>query len=314
MYINAVSHYLPGTILSNNDLSKLNGLTEIDIFKKSGIKERRKASSKENTNTMAIESIKPAIENLPYPINDIDLIIGCSYTPFDTVGTIAHAVQKHLNISNTRAIYLSTACSSFVVALEVAEGLFATKKASKALIVCSEHNSIYNNEADPISGHLWGDGAASVFISKERTSDKDIKIVDVFSSSQGNIGKSIDGVYVRPNKDRLKMPYGKDVYMYACKYMTDVTNQILQKNKLNINNLNYLIPHQANIRIIDNVVCQLKFDINKTLVNIDFLGNTGCASAVIALSQNISKFKKNDIVVITVFGGGYSSGAALLKM
>ena len=109
-------------------------------------------------------TIEDAIKNLPYDIKDIDLIVSASYSPYDTVATIAHLAQRKYDIPNMRALYASAACSSFVNGLEIVEGYFASGKAKKALLVCSEHNTYYSNESDPKCGHLWGDAAVAFFL------------------------------------------------------------------------------------------------------------------------------------------------------
>ena len=313
MYINSISHYIPKQIIRNDYFKKINGLSEEWILSRTGIQERRKALPKESTNTMANEAVKMALKQLPYSITDIDLIIGATYTPYDTIGTLAHSVQNEFNISDAKAISISTACSSFINAIEIVEGYFATNKANKALIVASEHNTAYYDEKDMQAGHLWGDGAAAVFISKEQLSEKDYQIVDVITKGLGNIGKSVNGVFLRPTNEGIKMPYGKDVFINANKYMISTLLEILEKNKISINDLNYVIPHQANIRIIEHIRKELNISEEKVIVNIHKLGNTGCASTPIAFSQNLDKFKKEDLIGVTVFGGGYSSGAMLVK-
>ena len=109
------------------------------------------------------------------------------------------------------------------------------------------------------------------------------------------------------------MPFGKDVFQYACKYMLLETEQILNKNDIDLSQLNYFIPHQANARITDYVAKKMNIEQSCVLTNIEQLGNTGSASTPIVLSQNLKKYNQNDIIVISVFGGGYSSGAILLK-
>jgi 3-oxoacyl-[acyl-carrier-protein] synthase-3 len=262
---------------------------------------------------MAIEAVNIGVKKLPYLISDIDLIIGATYTPYDTVGTLAHSIQYEFNIADAKVISISTACSSFINAVEIVEGYFATEKASKALIVASEHNTAYHDEKDMQAGHLWGDGAAAVFISKEKLSENDLQIIDVITNGLGNIGKSINAISLHPANGGIKMPYGKDVFINANKYMISTLMEILEKNKVALNDLNYVIPHQANIRIIEHIRKELNISKEKVLVNIDKLGNTGCASTPIAFSQNQNKFKKEDLIAFTVFGGGYSSGAMLVK-
>jgi 3-oxoacyl-[acyl-carrier-protein] synthase-3 len=313
MIINFISSYIPEIIVTNDFFTDNYGISGEVIISKCGIKQRRRTRPEENTNSMAIETVKKVFFESPLSLNKIDLIIGATYTPYDTVGTLAHAVQKQFDIANAKCFTVDSACSSFVNALEIVECYFANKKASKALIIVSENNSVYNDYSDEKSGFLWGDGAAAVVISKERHSDEDIEVIDINTAGLGTIGKSIDGVFLKPSNGGLKMPFGKDVFQYACTYMIKETEQILHKNDIPISQLNYLIPHQANVRIIDYVTRKLNLENSQILTNIECFGNTGSASAAIVLADNWGKFKKNDTVVISVFGGGYSSGGVLLK-
>ncbi len=313
MYINAIRHYLPQTIVSNEHYTNLNGLTDDWIFKRSGIRKRTKAGADENTNTMSIDAIKSATGILPYNLSDVDLIVGATYTPYDTVGTLAHAVQSHFNIHRAKAVTITSACSSFLNAVEIVEGYFALNKARKAIVIASEHNSAYNNDRNEQSGYLWGDGAGVAFISKERFSEADIQIIDINTSGLGHIGKGVDGVYLRPFDGGLQMPYGKDVFVYACKYMVSEVENILEKNSYSTKDIVHFVPHQANSRIIDNVAKSLGLNNGQRIVNIEETGNTGCASTIVALSQNYVRFMKDELIVVTVFGGGYSSGAMLMK-
>ena len=313
MIINLVTDYIPDFIIPNEYFFDNYGITNEEIVSKSGIKQRRRTRPDENTNSMAIEAVKKALPDLPFPINAIDLIIGATYTPYDTAGTLAHAVQKQFNICKAKCFTIDSACSSFVNAIEIADCYFVNKKASKALIVISENNSAYNDDSDKNSGFLFGDGAAAVFITNQRYSTDDIEMLDVNTSGLGHIGKSIDAVYVRPNNGGIRMPFGKDVFQYACKYMLLETEQILYNNDIHLSESKYFIPHQANSRITDYVTKKLKLEPSQVLTNIEQFGNTGSASTPIVLSQNMGKYKQNDIIVISVFGGGYSSGAVLLK-
>ena len=313
MYINTASHYLPTTTIFNEYYTRLVGLSDDWIFKRSGIRSRLKADPGENTNTMAIEAVKLALDRLPYSIKDVDLIVGATYTPYDTVGTLAHAVQRFFNIAKARVISISSACSSFLNAVEIVEGYFAINKANKALVVASEHNTAYSTDTDTQSGHLWGDGAAAAFISKKKASEEDIKIIDLNTTGLGHIGKGTEGVYLRPNEGGLKMPFGKDIFVNASKYMISEVKNILKKNHISLDKIVHLIPHQANSRIISQVAEGLGLHNGELIMNIEDTGNTGCASTMIALSQSWKIFKKNELIVVTVFGGGYSSGAMLLE-
>jgi 3-oxoacyl-[acyl-carrier-protein] synthase III len=313
MFLNAVSHYLPEQVIGNDYFTKINGLSDEWLLSRTGIRERRKALPSENSHSMAIESVKAGINNVPYPVKDVDLVIGATYTPFDTIGTLAHYVQQSFEIRNAQAVTITSACASFINALEIAQGYFSLNKAKTALIVASEHNSAYNDETDIRSGHLWGDGAAAVFVSKERKSDQDYEILDIVTKGLANEGKSTDGIWLRPQHGGLQMPHGRDVYIQANKYMINILQEILERNNLSVEDVDFLIPHQANLKIIKHIQHDLGLTDEKILINIDKLGNTGCASAVIAFSQNLEKFQTGNLIALTVFGGGYSSGAALFK-
>jgi 3-oxoacyl-[acyl-carrier-protein] synthase III len=312
MYINVAAHYLPSTTVPNEYYLNLVGLSDEWIYKRSGIRSRTRANTDENTNTMSIEATKSAIDGLPYPVKDVDLIVGATYTPYDTVGTLAHAVQRFFHIPEARVISISSACSSFLNAVEIVEGYFATNKARRALVVASEHNSAYSDDCDVQSGHLWGDGAGVVFISKEKASEGDIEILDLNTTGLGHIGKGVEGVYLRPNEGGLKMPFGRDVFVNASKYMASEVKNILNKNHIALKEIAHLIPHQANSRIMAKVAEILGLHNGEVIMNIEENGNTGCASTMIALSQSWKRFRKGELIVITVFGGGYSSGAMLL--
>ncbi len=313
MFINATGYYIPEERVDNQHFLELNGLTSDWIEQRTGIKTRSKAKPEENTTTMGIEAIKQAIPHLPYDITEVDLIIMASYSPFDTVATGAHVAQREFNIINAKALYLSSACSSFVNALEVIEGYFCMGKASKALIISADKNSAYSNETDPKSGHLWGDAAAAFFISKERYTEKDAQILEIVTEGLGHIGKGPEGVQLRPRDGGIMMPEGRDVFIQACTYMPKNVLYLLEKNNYTLDDLSYFIGHQANMRIMSNIAKQLELPDEKFLHNIEELGNTGSVSSALVYAQNEDKLKKGDLVAITVFGGGYSAGAVLIK-
>lgn len=310
MFLEEISHYVPSETVPNSYFKEVNGLSDEWITTRTGIKSRSKASLDETTNTMAIDAVK----NLSVSIQDVDLIIAASYTPYDTVATMAHVVQREFSIENAMAIYVSSACSSLINAFEIAEGYFAMGKAKKALIVASEHNWAYSNESDEKSGHLWGDGASAMVITKDKTTNSSAEILDIYTRGLGHIGQGPKGVYLTPADEGLMMPNGRDVFIHAITYMEEALLTILERNHVTVEEMDYVIPHQANQRIIKNLSQRLKKKDGTVLSNIEHLGNTGCASTAICLSENIDKIKKKDAIVgLTVFGGGYSSGAMLMK-
>ena len=314
MYINTTGLYIPRERISNEYFSEKTGLTDEWIIQRTGIRTRSRASADENINTMSVDAVKNTLPSLPYDIKDVDLIISSTYSPYDTVGTAAHVVQREFGIENAKAFTMSSACSSFINALEIVEGYFAIGKARKALIIGGDKNSAYSNEDDPKAGHLWGDAAVAFFISNERVTDSDYEILDIYTEALGCMGKGPEGIQLRPRDGGISMPEGKDVFTQACTYMPKNALRLLEKRGQTFSDLSYFIGHQANMRILKNIANSTNISEEKVLSNIEDLGNTGSASCALVFAQNIEKFKKNDLICISVFGGGYSAGACLIRI
>ncbi|MDR0742936.1 MAG: ketoacyl-ACP synthase III [Tannerella sp.] len=314
MYINATGYYIPEERVPNEYFTKITGMTDEWIIQRTGIKTRSRAREDENMNTMSVNAVRNALPSLPYDIKEVDLIISATYSPFDTVGTAAHVVQYEFGIEEVKAFTISSACSSFINALEIIEGYFATGKAHKALIIGGDKNSAYNNEDDPKSGHLWGDAAVAFFISNERITDRDYEVLDMYTEALGCLGKGPEGIQLRPRNGGIRMPEGKDVFVQACTYMPKNALRLLEKNGYTFNDLSYFIGHQANMRILKNIANNINLSEEKVLSNIEELGNTGSASCALVFAQNEAKFKNGDLVCISVFGGGYSAGACLIHI
>lgn len=313
MFINATGFYVPVERVHNDYFLKVNGLTSEWIEQRTGIITRSIAEPDENISTMGLNAIQNALPKLPYDIKEVDLIISASYSPYDTVATAAHVAQREYKIDNAKVFSISSACSSFVNALEIVEGYFAIGKASKALILSADNNSRYQNESDPQAGHLWGDAAAAFFISKEKIKETDAEVIDIYTEGLGHLGKSTDAVMLRPHDGGIMMPEGRDVFVQACTYMPKNVLYLLEKNSYTLDDLSYFIGHQANMRILANIAKQLDLPQEKFLHNIEELGNTGSVSSALVYAQNEHTFRKGDLIAITVFGGGYSAGSCLIK-
>ena len=182
------------------------------------------------------------------------------------------------------------------------------------MLICSEQNSYYSNPSDPKSGHLWGDAAVVYFLSKERLTEDDIEVEEIYTEGLGHLGKGPDGVKLRPKTEGITMPDGRDVFMYACKYMIHALEKAMKANNSTIEDFKYIITHQANKRIVAQVAHRLGLPMERFLNNIEELGNTGSASAPLVLAQNREKFRKGDKTALVGFGGGYSCGCVILKI
>ncbi len=313
MYINAIGSYVPSLRITNDYFLTVNGLTDEWIQQRTGIRSRSHADPDENHNTMGLDAIRDAMQRLPYPVTDVDLIVSASYSPCDTVGTLAHVAQREFAIAGAKAVYASAACSSFINGLEIVEGYFAMGKATKALLICSEHNTFYSHPSDPKSGHLWGDAAVAYFLSADPIGDGDFKVLTVFTEGLGNIGKGPEGVKLRPKDGGITMPDGRDVFIHACRYMVYALEHALCQCAITTADVDYYICHQANKRIVVQVENRLDIPTERFLNNIEELGNTGSASAPLVLAQHQDEMKPGQRAALMVFGGGYSCGCFIVE-
>lgn len=314
MYINTMGSYIPNKRITNDYFTQVNGLTDEWISQRTGIKTRSRAAEKETMNYMCSEAVSKAKATLPYDISEVDLIIFASYTPSDTIATTGYLIQREYNITGAKVFYISSACSSAINAIEIIRSFFTSELSTKALLICADRNSTYSDDTDCMSGHLWGDGATAIFFSNKPYSNNDPQVIDIITQGLGHIGRGPEGVFLEPHKDGLQMPNGRDVFMQACTYITQNTKDILDWSGYSIDDLTFFIGHQANLRILKNVAGQLGIGEEKVLSNIEELGNTGSASTLLVFIENFSRFQPGNLICLSVFGGGYSAGACLIKM
>lgn len=313
MFLTSISHYVPSGRVPNSYFEAVNGLTDEWIESRTGIKTRSKAAEGENTHTMAVQAVRNLSQKASFPLSEIDLVVAGTYSPYDTVATLGHIVQKEIDAAHIPVVTISSACSSFLNAVEIVQGYFAMGKATKAMVVVAEHNTQYANESDPMAGHLWGDGAAALIFTKERTTENDLEMIDLETGGAATVGKGTEGVTLRPRNGGIVMEHGRDVFIHACDYMARISKNLLEKHGYTLDDLTYFVPHQANLRISKNVAGKLDLPMERVLSNIQEYGNTGCAGCAIALSENRNKVKSGDVLAVSVFGGGYSYGAMILQ-
>jgi 3-oxoacyl-[acyl-carrier-protein] synthase III len=312
VFVHASGEYLPSQVVDNSYFSELTG-RPIEWFERlTGIRERRRASLEENTNTMAIAAVQSLLQTNADALRDVDLIVGASYTPWDTIGTIAHVLQQHFRLHGAKAIHLSTACSSFIDSLELVMAYRESGRATKALIVAAEHNSLFSSDQDEKSGHLWGDGAAA-FVVGAMSEGQHMQVIDVASVGLADLGHGPEAIQMLSRSDGLTMRHGRDIFVHACREMSKMARHVLAKNDVPMSELRILIPHQANKRIIDCVMKELEIAEDRVALTVDSLGNTGCASVAITYHRHCHRVAPGEYALLVTFGGGYSAGAALLK-
>lgn len=310
MFILASSEFVPAQTVGNEYFSRLLDKPVSWFEQRTGIRERHRASGEENVHTMALAAVAGLKEQGALP-GQVDLIIAASYTPLDTIGTMAHVIQREFGLRGAKAMYLSTACSSFLDALDVTWMYFKSGRINNALIVAAEHNSAYARDEDITSGHLWGDGAAAVMLG---TSSKGARFEVIETRTRG-CGDQGHGPYAisLTYQHGLQMPHGREVFAQACEEMERAIREIVTGNGLTLEDVQLLVPHQANKRIIDHVADALGLPADRCALTVDHLGNTGCASVAITFHRTAHRVAPGGYAVLVTFGGGYSVGAALVR-
>ncbi len=313
-FINHLGTYVPDARVDNDRFSELTGQDADWFVARTGIHSRSRAAAEETTTSMGLAAVRDLLARSGADaLKGVDLVIGASYTPDDTLSTMASVVQRTFDIQDARVYFLSTACSSFISGLELAQVMLRAGEARKALIVVSEHNSFYSDDADRMSGHLWGDGAAAVVVSAEEQ-DALFSIDYVRSRGVACAGKGPEAIALRPAEGArgLVMAEGRDVFAQACVYLVEEVNHGLEQLGLSVQDIDWLVPHQANLRILRRVAQTLGLPEERCVVTVDELGNTGCASIPISIDRVLGDLKPGHRIAATAFGGGYSCGVAML--
>lgn len=313
--------YTPKNLVENERLQEFLETSDEWIRTRTGI-ERRYISLDENTSDLAVEASKKALNQAGLSAEDIDLIIVATVTPDNFTPSTACIVQDKLGAKNAWAFDINAACTGFIYALKLGRSLIRSGEAKNALIIGAETLSKALNWEDRGSCVLFGDGAgATVLTSTEE--DCGIKCVNVKSDGSKGDSLVIQGLPLNsPFKDGREVSEnyinmnGREIFKFATKVMEGSIVEILEKENIKIEDIDAIIPHQANLRIIDYVVKRLGIPREKFITNLQNYGNTSGASIPIALCESINEgnLKKGDNIIMVGFGGGLTWGAALIKL
>ena len=314
-----VGSYLPKNKFSNEDLSQFIDTSDEWITKRSGIKSRHFVSKNELTSDLATNAALKAIKMSELNINDIDLIIVATTTPDNTFPSTATRVQQKLGAKGI-AFDVQAVCAGFVFALSVASSMMKDNHSKNCIVIGADSMSKLLNWEDRTTSVLFGDGAGAVVLQKEENLDKKFDGWGILSNvihSDGNFYNLLctnSGVSLNQKVGFIEM-VGKEIFKHAVEKLCSSFQEALDLCNKNISHIDWLIPHQANQRILSAVSDKLKIKNEKVISTVEFHGNTSAASIPLALDVAIDskKVKNGNIIGLQAIGGGLSWGSSIIK-
>jgi len=320
--ITALGTYVPPRVLTNADLEKMVDTTSEWILERVGIRERHIAAKGVGASDLAVCAVKNMLDSNPFDLQEVDLIVVGTVTPDMMYPSTACMVQHKLGIENTWGFDVSAGCSGFLYALNTGVKFVESGQYKKVLVIGADVNSSMTDYTDRAVCIIFGDGAGAVLL--EPCADGE-GVIDHVAQVEGMGGQYLfmpGGGSLNPASHETvdqKMHYihqdGKNVFKYAVKKMAEMTERVLEKNKLTGKDIDCFIAHQANRRIITATADRLGMPMEKVIINIDRFGNTTAGTIPIAMKTAVDegKLKKGDLLLIASVGAGFTSGATLLR-
>lgn len=323
--ISGTGSYLPPKILKNVEFQKL-GLDTTDewITARTGVKERRIADAHTAASDLGLKAAQKALASASLSSKDIDMIIFATITPDTSCPSAANWLQAKLGVSDAVTFDIAAACSGFIFALNVAEQYLKNRTCRHILVVASEVMSRTLNWSDRTTCILWGDGAGAAILTLGNNGHKILsthihtdgaKGQDLLLPGGGSKTTPISHESVDRGLHYLNMIEAKYSFRVAVKYFMEVISEAAAYNRIDIHDIAWFIPHQANIRMFQYIADSMKIPFDKFYMNIHKYGNISSASCAIALDEaaNDGSIRENDVVCLPVFGGGLTWGSALIK-
>ena len=310
-------HYLPKKIMTNNDLSKFVDTNDEWILSRTGITQRFIAGKKELTSDLAIVASKNAIRKAGIKSNDIDYIILATTTPDQTFPSTASKVQASLKIGNTPSFDVQAVCSGFIYSLQLADSLIKSRKARNILVIGAETLSKIVDWNDRRTCVLFGDGAGAVIIrAEDNECDQGILSSNLFSDGSWHDSLYADGGPSLDQKVGKIRMNGQDIFKQAVTKLSESTLLSLKDCNKRIEDIDFFIPHQANLRIINGTAKRLGIPTNKVISTVDLHANTSAASIPLALSTSLEKgiINHGDLIALCAIGGGLTWGSCILRL
>lgn len=320
--ITAVGGYVPQFVLTNKMLEEMVDTNDEWITTRTGIKERRvlKKEEGEGSSYLAIQAAKQILEKKNLDPAEIDLVIVATATPDSMVASTAAFVASEIGAKNAFAYDLLAACSSFLFGMSTAASYIQSGRYKKVLLIGADKMSSIIDYTDRTTCIIFGDGAGAVLF---EPNEEGLGLQDEYLRADGagrqflgmEGGGSLMPATEQTVKDKKHFIFqdGKTVFKFAVSNMADVAEQIMKRNNLTDTDVSWLVPHQANKRIIDATANRMGLDHSKVLMNIQRYGNTTSATLPLLLSDYEDKLKKGDNLVFAAFGGGFTWGSIYLK-
>ncbi|MEZ5993820.1 MAG: beta-ketoacyl-ACP synthase III [Planctomycetota bacterium] len=317
----SIGAYLPERVVTNDEISTIVDTSDEWIFQRTGIHERRWAREDEYTSDMAIEATKVALSRAEMQPTDIDYIIVATASPDNTFPNTACWVQQGLQMGDIPALDISTACAGFAYALELAGSLVSTDSYKNVLVIGSEKLSSITNFNDRSSCILFADGAGAAVVTK--TEGRGTIICsrngarfdyDALNVAAGGCRRPASQDTVEKNEHTIALK-GRTVYKFAVQKFYEMADEACRRAGITSDDIALVIPHQANVNIIESAMKRAGIGMDRVLINIDRYGNTSSASIPIAFDEALEtgRIKRGDYILLEAFGGGLSWGYNLVQ-
>ena len=316
--IRGVGMYLPNKILTNNDISEFVETSHEWIYERTGIKQRHIAAEDEMTSDLAYQAALDAIQDANISATEIDLIILATSTPDQVFPSTAVKLQDLLNIRSGAAFDIHAVCSGFIYALSMADNFIKSGKYKKILVVGSEVYSRILDWKDRSTCVLFGDAAGAFILEGQEKDFINTGIIESVIRSDGQYRSKLycdGGPSMKISSDCFINMDGKEVYKHAVEKQTVIVEDLLDSLGINIDAIDWFVPHQANLRILQTTAKKLKLKEEKIIVTVDRHANTSSASIPVAMATAIKehKIKRGDMLLLEAFGAGFTWGAILLR-
>ena len=319
--LTGIAAYVPEDIITNDDIAKLVDTNDEWIVSRVGIKERRVLKGEgKGTSVMGAEAVKQLLEKTNTQPEEVDVVIFATTTPDYSFPSTAVLTAEACGIKNALAFDVQAACSGFIYALEIASNFIKSGRYKKVIVLGGDKMTSITNYKDRATCPLFGDAAGAAML---EPTEEEVGVMDSILHADGigttNLhmygGGSAYPTTIETIEKDMHYVYqeGQVVFKHAVSKMSDVSVEIMERNNLTKDNIAWLVPHQANIRIIEAVGNRMGLSIDKVMVNIQKYGNTSAGTIPVCLAEWEPKLKKGDNLILTAFGGGFTWGAVYLK-